>query len=213
MNALIATKDAVFARMLTLEFEDKNITVLSAETAEEIQKALSRAHMALIDAAFLKENTLPQFPYDIIIFGFPEDFEGISTQELTKYYTLTRPFLIDDFFASLFVSNEESNIHLRVPKRKSPAESLALDAANHLAYYKGEKIVLTQKEFALLKLLFENRGEGVSRERALTEVFSDTDTKTNVVDVYVNYLRAKIDHKFDVRMILTVRGCGYMIGK
>jgi two-component system copper resistance phosphate regulon response regulator CusR len=79
--------------------------------------------------------------------------------------------------------------------------------------YKGEKIVLTQKEFALLKLLFENRGEGVSRERALTEVFSDTDTKTNVVDVYVNYLRAKIDHKFDVRMILTVRGCGYMIGK
>ena len=151
MNALIATKDAVFARMLTLEFEDKNITVLSAETAEEIQKALSRAHMALIDAAFLKENTLPQFPYDIIIFGFPEDFEGISTQELTKYYTLTRPFLIDDFFASLFVSNEESNIHLRVPKRKSPAESLALDAANHLAYYKGEKIVLTQKEFALFK--------------------------------------------------------------
>ena len=124
MNALIATKDAVFARMLTLEFEDKNITVLSAETAEEIQKALSRAHMALIDAAFLKENTLPQFPYDIIIFGFPEDFEGISTQELTKYYTLTRPFLIDDFFASLFVSNEESNIHLRVPKRKVPPNPL-----------------------------------------------------------------------------------------
>ena len=213
MNVLIATHDAIFSRMLTLEFEDKNITVLSAQSGEEIISALSRAHMALIDASFLKDGALPQFPYDIIIFGYPEDFDGISTQELTKYYTLFRPFLIDDFFSSLFAANEENHVHLRVPKRKSPAESLALDPAEHIAYYKGEKINLTQKEFALLKLLFENRGEAISRERALTEIFSETDTKTNVVDVYINYLRAKIDHKFDIRMILTVRGCGYMIGK
>ena len=213
MNVLIATQDDVFARMLALEFEDKSIRVLLAKNADEIEQALSHAHMALIDASFIKKNTLPRFPYDIIVFGYPEDFEGISTQELTKYYTLLRPFLIDDFFTSLFVANEESHIHLRVPKRKSPSESLALDTVNHLAYYKGEKIVLTQKEFALLKLLLENRGEAISRERALTEIFSDTETKTNVVDVYINYLRAKIDHKFDVRMIQTIRGCGYMIGK
>ena len=124
MNALIATKDAVFARMLTLEFEDKNITVLSAETAEEIQKALSRAHMALIDAAFLKENTLPQFPYDIIIFGFPVDFEGISTQELTKYYTLTRPFLIDDFLLPFSFPTKKAISICVSPSEKVPPNPL-----------------------------------------------------------------------------------------
>jgi DNA-binding response OmpR family regulator len=90
---------------------------------------------------------------------------------------------------------------------------LALDTENHVAYYKGEKIALTQKEFALLALLYENRGTPVSREHALAEVFSDAETKTNVVDVYVNYLRTKIDSRFDVRMISTVRGLGYVIAK
>lgn len=213
MNVLIAAKDAVFARMLTLEFAEKNITVLSACHANEIEKALARAHMAIIDARFLAEGPLPKFPYDIILFGYPEELAEIPTQELTKYYTVTRPFAIEDFFASLFAAEEEPPRSLRVPKRKNPSESLALDHGTRSAYYKGEKISLTQKEFALLALLYENRGTPVSRERALAEVFSDTESKTNVVDVYVNYLRAKIDHRFDVRMIATVRGLGYMIGK
>ena len=101
----------------------------------------------------------------------------------------------------------------RLRKRKSPSESLALDRNTHSAYYKGEKITLTQKEFSLLALLFENRGTPISREDALAKIFSDAGTSTNVVDVYVNYLRTKIDHKFGVRMIATVRGCGYMIQK
>ena len=215
MNVLIATKDVVFSRMLTLEFSEKGFSVLSAQTHEETAEALSHAHLALIDADFITEEApLPKFPYDIILFGYAEAFDRIPTQELTKYYTLLRPFAIEDFFSTLFVpENESGAIHVRVPKRKSPSESLALDPNTHAAYYKGEKIALTQKEFALLALLFENRGSPISREEALSAVFGDAGTGTNVVDVYVNYLRAKIDHKFGVRMISTVRGCGYMIQK
>ena len=213
MNILIAAKDPVFARMLALEFEEKKISVLSANTAEEIGNALAHAHMAIIDARFLAENPLPKFPYDIILFGYPHELAMIPTQELTKYYTVTRPIDLEEFFASLFVEETDHQRTMRVPKRKSPSESLALDDETRSAYYKGEKISLTQKEFALLALLYQNRGTAISRERALNEVFSDTETKTNVVDVYINYLRAKIDHRFDVRMIATVRGLGYMIGK
>ncbi|MBQ8495880.1 MAG: winged-helix domain-containing protein [Clostridia bacterium] len=213
MNVLIAAKDPVFARMLALEFEEKNISVLSASNAEEIGDALSRAHIAIIDARFLKENTLPYFPYDIILFGYPGELAAIPTQELTKYYTVTRPIDLEDFFASLFVEETDHQRIMRIPKRKSPSESLALDNETRSAYYKGEKISLTQKEYALLALLYQNRGTAISRERALKEIFSDAETKTNVVDVYINYLRAKIDHRFDVRMIVTVRGLGYMIGK
>ena len=214
MNILIASKEAVFSRMLTLEFSEKGFSVFCAQTLEETENLLSNAHLALIDAKFLSEGELPKFPYDIILFGYSEDFEGIDRQELTKYYTLIRPFVMEDFWSSLFVSENESEpLRLRVQKRKSPVESLALDAASHSAYYKGEKIVLTQKEFALLALLFENKGSPVSRERALQEIFTDAGNSTNVVDVYINYLRAKIDHKFGIRMIGTVRGCGYMIQK
>jgi DNA-binding response OmpR family regulator len=214
MNVLIATKDTVFCRMLTLEFSEKGFSVLCAQSTEETEQLYSRAQLALIDADFLSEDNLPNFPYDVILFGYAETFDQIPTQELTKYHTLIRPFAIEDFFADLLVPEEENGaIHLRVPKRKSPAESLALDENTHTVYYKGEKIALTQKEFALLALLFENRGSPISREEALYTVFSDAGASTNVVDVYVNYLRAKIDHKFGVRIISTVRGCGYMIQK
>ena len=200
--------------MLTLEFSEKGFSVLTAQTREETAQSLPEAQLALIDAEFISEGSLPQCPYDIILFGYADAFERIPTQELTKYYTLLRPFAIEDFFANLFVPEDESgSIHVRVPKRKSPSESLALDANAHAAYYKGEKITLTQKEFALLSLLFENRGAPISREEALSTVFGDAGSSTNVVDVYVNYLRAKIDHKFGIRMISTVRGCGYMIQK
>lgn len=212
MNILIASKDAVFARMLELEFSEKGFSVFSAKTLAETEDLLSRAHLALIDAGFLSEGEIPKFPYDIVLFGYPEDFEGTDPQKLTKYYTLVRPFVMDDFWSSLFISeNENETLRLRVQKRKNPAEFLALNADSHCAYYKGEKIVLTQKEFALLALLFENRGTPISRECALRTVFSDTGNATNVVDVYINYLRAKIDHQFGIRMISTVRGCGYII--
>lgn len=214
MNVLIATKDIIFCRMLTLEFSEKDISVLRAQNAEEIEQLLSQAQFALIDADFLLKGDLPSFPYDIILFGYAETFEQIPTQELTKYHSLIRPFAIEDFLADILVPEEENGtIHLRVPKRKSPAESLALDENTHTVYYKGEKISLTQKEFLLLALLYENRGTPISREEALRTVFADAGANTNVVDVYVNYLRAKIDHKFSVRMISTVRGCGYMIQK
>ncbi|MBR6744565.1 MAG: response regulator transcription factor [Clostridia bacterium] len=214
MTVLIATKDSVFCRMLTLEFSDKGFSVLRAQTTAEMEEAIPLSRLALVDADFLAEGTLPQFPYDIILFGYAETFDRIPTQELTKYYSVVRPFAIEDFFANLLVPEDENGaIRLRVPKRKSPSESLALDVNAHAAYYKGEKISLTQKEFALLSLLFENRGTPISREEAHRAIFSDAGAGTNVVDVYVNYLRAKIDHRFGVRMISTVRGCGYTIRK
>ena len=214
MNVLIATKDIIFCRMLTLEFSEKGFSVLCAQTHTEIQEKLAEVQLAAIDADFLLEGALPKTSFDIILFGYAESLEKIPTQELTKYYTLIRPFAIEDFFSNLLVpENENGSIHLRVPKKKSPSESLALDSNTHAAYYKGEKISLTQKEFALLLLLFENRGTPISREEALRTVFADAGASTNVVDVYVNYLRAKIDHKFGIRLISTVRGCGYMIQK
>jgi len=77
----------------------------------------------------------------------------------------------------------------------------------------SEPITLTNKEFALLEYLLLNRGRAVSRVTLLEQVWSmHSDTGTNVVDVYVNYLRRKLRDSGPMQLIQTVRGQGYSIG-
>ncbi|HZT70470.1 MAG TPA: response regulator transcription factor [Terriglobia bacterium] len=79
---------------------------------------------------------------------------------------------------------------------------------------RGErKIELTPKEFALLEYLMRNQGRAVSRPMIIEHVWNFSfDTMTNVVDVYINYLRKKIDEGSEQKLIRTVRGVGYRIG-
>ena len=212
MNVLIATADERFARMLALEFSERGFSPMTARAKNEMPDLLKSAHLALVDAAFLSEGPLPPFAFETIIFGYPEQLSALTNAELTKYYSITRPFLIKEFFETFFEPDEKSHkTAFHLPKKKSPSEFLALDKENRIAYFKGKKVELTKKEFAMLDLLYENRGVPVSREEALSLVFDEAGGGTNVVDVYVNYLRAKIDHPFGVRLITTVRGKGYMI--
>jgi len=78
----------------------------------------------------------------------------------------------------------------------------------------GVSIELTPKEFALLEYLMLNAGHEVSRSAIIHHVWKlSADTMTNVVDVYINYLRKKIDVDSPERLIHTVRGTGYRIGR
>jgi DNA-binding response OmpR family regulator len=76
----------------------------------------------------------------------------------------------------------------------------------------GQPISLTNKEFALLEYLLLNRGHAVSRSALLEHVWDMRATGTNVVDVYVNYLRRKLDDTGSTPLIQTIRGEGYAIG-
>ena len=80
---------------------------------------------------------------------------------------------------------------------------------------RGErKIELTPKEFALLEYLMRNQRRAVSRPMIIEHVWNFSfDTMTNVVDVYINYLRKKVDEGMEQKLIHTVRGVGYRIGK
>ncbi len=80
---------------------------------------------------------------------------------------------------------------------------------------RGERrIELTPKEFALLEYLMLNRGHRVTRAMIIEHVWNlSFDTMTNVVDVYINYLRRKVDEGAQVRLIRTIRGVGYQLGE
>ncbi len=212
MNVIIALRDDLFARMLSLEFAERGFTPIMVHAKNEMAAVQGSAHLALVDVSYLEEGPLPPFSFESVILGYADQLARIPSAELTRHYAITRPFVIDDFFATLFDTEERSRrITFHIPKKKSPSEFLALDEQSRSAYFKGKKIPLTKKEFSLLSLLYESRGTPVPRERAMQCVFGEAGEGTNVVDVYINYLRAKIDHPFGVRLILTVRGKGYLI--
>ena len=87
---------------------------------------------------------------------------------------------------------------------------LQLDRVERKVHRNGRQIELTTKEFALLEYLMRNAGRHITRSMIIEHVWNISfDTSTNVVDVYINYLRKKIDEGSNCRLIHTVRGVGY----
>lgn len=128
---------------------------------------------------------------------------------------MTKPFAIEELLARIRVAISRAQ---KMEEKQAAAGDLisigrlAINKTNRMVNYAGEEIALTAKEFDLLKYLAEHRGEAISREALLTEVWEyEYMGDTNVVDVYIRYLRQKIDERFNTRIISTVRGVGYMI--
>jgi two-component system, OmpR family, copper resistance phosphate regulon response regulator CusR len=123
----------------------------------------------------------------------------------------------DDFMGVPF-SFAELSARVRALLRRSvnpvklvlTADDLKLERVERRVERGGKRIELTAKEFSLLEYLMLNAGRRVTRAMIIEHVWDLTfDTSTNVVDVYVNYLRRKIDDGFDTKLIHTVRGVGY----
>lgn len=126
---------------------------------------------------------------------------------------VTKPFAIEELLARIRVlirSKENSEI---VESRKVLTwGELTLDSASHTVEYSGEAIDLTKREFTMLELMLLNKNIVLSRETFIERVWGyDYMGETNVVDVYVRYLRGKIDDVYGINMIRTVRGIGYVI--
>lgn len=89
---------------------------------------------------------------------------------------------------------------------------LELDLLSRTALRGGQRIELTAKEFALLEVMMRHPRQVMTRSQLLDQVWSyDILTESNVVDIYIHYLRTKIDRDFDTKLIRTVRGVGYAL--
>ena len=92
------------------------------------------------------------------------------------------------------------------------AGDLMLDVSRHSAVRGDKEIELTVKEFQLLELLLRHQGQVLSRTQILDHVWQyDRDFASNVVDIYIHYLRNKVDKGFDRQLIHTIRGVGYTL--
>ncbi|OPY80642.1 MAG: Transcriptional regulatory protein CusR [Syntrophorhabdus sp. PtaU1.Bin058] len=122
---------------------------------------------------------------------------------------LTKPFAFEELIArvrALLRRKRDAN------ETVIQVADLILDPVRRTVTRKGQEIALTLKEFSLLEYLMQNAGRVLTRTMIIDHVWNyDFDTETNVIDVYVNYLRKKIDAGHDVKLIHTVRGVGYIL--
>ena len=128
---------------------------------------------------------------------------------------ITKPFAIEELLARIRVILRNAEAQAEQGEEKSGTAVLTSPAGiemntdSHSVTWRGQEVELTNREFILLRILMENKGVAMSRERLLSEAWGyDYYGETNIIDVYVRYIRQKTSDD----VIRTIRGVGYMIG-
>lgn len=178
-------------------------------------------------------------PYDVLILDrmIPGEYDGIGLLKQLRSEGVTTPALIltalgsveqktegldagaDDYLAKPF-SIEELLARVRALLRRPVVQQdvilkvgkLSLNTTLRQATFDDAPLDLTTKEYALLEYLMRNAGRPLSKEQIIGHVWDfDADILPNTVEVYIKYLRTKIDTKYDVTYITTIRGVGYKL--
>lgn len=122
---------------------------------------------------------------------------------------MTKPFEFSELMARLRVMLRTQN---PVNENVITCGSLVVDMNNRQAIRDGKVIDLTVREYAILEYLARNRNVVVTREQIRVNIWNiDDDVNSNVIDVYIRYLRRKIDDNYDEKLIHTIRGVGYKL--
>ncbi|HKM65569.1 MAG TPA: response regulator transcription factor [Candidatus Acidoferrum sp.] len=221
MRLLVAEADASLAEFLQTRLQQEHFAVQLASTSEQISKFGEKSLFDLIlldlnlsgvagpDYLRLLQSRWPEAPVVLLS-------PASSVEERIKGLDAGADDIITKPFAWLELA---ARIRAVLRRRNRPAhevfqfEDLEVNRVSHQVRRGGRAIDLSPKEYALLEFLLRNPGHPVTRASIIEEVWRiHGDSITNVVDVYINYLRRKIDTGADRPLIRTVRGVGYQIG-
>lgn len=124
---------------------------------------------------------------------------------------ITKPFAIEELLARIRVSLKK-HVPTEVKTHSLVVGPVSLDEDRHQVLVNGDEIELTNREFELIRVLMKNKNIVLDRDKLMNEVCGyDYIGETNIIDVYVRYVRTKIDDKYNIKFINTVRGVGYVV--
>lgn len=125
---------------------------------------------------------------------------------------LTKPFEFRELLARIKALTKRTSNDSQSVIRTLAISDLEMNLDSHTVMRAGQKVDLTAKEFALLEYFIRNKGKAISRTEIAEKVWGiNFDTGTNVIDVYVNFLRKKVDKSFEKKLIHTLIGMGYIM--
>lgn len=221
MRLLVAEADRALAEFLQTRFQQENFSVHIISDAKQL-------------AAFSQDAS-----FDLVLLdtNLPASSESDSLHSVQRRWPNTPVILLsaetavdtrvralnagaDDFLVKPFAATElVARAHAVLRRQNRPCrdvfvlEDLQINRVSHEVRRAGRTIDLSPKEYALLEFLLRSPGMPVRRTSIVEEVWRmHGDSLTNVVDVYINYLRRKIDAGSDRPLIRTIRGVGYQIG-
>ncbi len=216
---LIVEDEQKIARFVSLELEHEGYkTKCIADGREALDEALRKDYdLIILDVMLPSLNGIEVLrrlrqtkntPV-IILTARDQVMDKVSGLDLGANDYMTKPFAIEELLARIRVNLKKS---LGGSKTNYTLGKLSIDIDARKVTYGNDLIDLTKKEFDLLVFLLENKNVVITREKALDAVWGfDFYGNTNVVDVYIRYLRAKIDNVYNIDLIETVRGSGYVI--
>lgn len=236
---LIST-DAHFARMLEIELsalgrsvrhsfslsQEEMEVLVAEETCQLLILDLDVRYVGLESMLVLaQDNKIP-----VILFGYPSS-DAMTADKMRFYdsdiyrYVFPRPFLMSQFLycaKELLCFKEEDQIRRReapamAMKQHCTADDIRINETARQVFYKNDLLTFTQTEYELLLYLMKQRGTVLSRTQLYEAVWKpDGDIRkkdSNIVDVYIRYIRSKLDEPYRIKLIETVRGVGYTIRK
>jgi len=218
---LIVEDEASLARFVELELTHEGYLVdKSPDGRDGLEKLESGAYdLALLDIMLPGLNGLEVLRRArrtvdtpvIMLTARDSVMDKVTGLDMGAEDYITKPFEIEELLARIRAALRRGSIR-QAASHVLTAGPLTLDADRYTAAWNGQGIELTHREFTLLKVLMENQGIVMSRSTLMERVWGyDYMGETNIVDVYVRYLRGKLDDVYAVKLIHTVRGVGYVL--
>lgn len=216
---LLVEDEEKLARMVEMELRYEGYEVTKAfDGRSGLEQALSGKHdLVLLDIMLpqlsgmevlrrlRRESDLPV----IMLTARDSVIDKVSGLDSGADDYITKPFAIEELLARIRAALRKRSV--RSGKILTAGE-LVMDVERHQVTVRGQSVELTKKEFDLLRQLLENKGRVLTREALLDSVWGfDFVGETNSVDVYIRFLRSKLDEAFGIKLIHTVRGVGYVI--
>lgn len=218
---LIVEDEVKIARFLELELQHEGYEVHQAHDGKEgLKKFLEgKFDLVILDIMLPAMNGIEvlrrlrqssEVPV-IMLTAKDETMDKVIGLDMGADDYVTKPFAIEELLARIRAALKRKTSQSKV-SNVLQLNGLKLDLDKHMVTYKEEIIDLTKREFDLLQYFMENRNIVITREKALQAVWGyDYMGDTNAVDVYVRYLRSKIDDIYNIKLIHTVRGVGYLL--
>jgi DNA-binding response OmpR family regulator len=221
MRILIAEDDAPLASFIAKAFNSEDHVTEIAPTGDDALQRIQRGGFDLLildlnlpvisGSEVLRKvrSTNADIPI-LILTATDEVTERVACLDAGADDYLTKPFSFSELSARIRAVLRRKN---RPGQAFLKVADLELDYLQRTVHRAGRTIELTPKEFGLLEYFMRNPGRRITRNMIIEHVWKlAPDTMTNVVDVYVNYLRKKIDEGASVKLIRTIRGVGYEFG-